>query len=185
MRWLYTRAVTPAGSSILSLDQRRSTTTTTTSPSSILLTTLLGSDSGAASSIQIRTCLRLYILAHRLLVEELENDCADAAAAYYSVGTRRPDVLDARYVYERTPPGAGMRRLLCERLAAGLFRGRQHNPVSEAWRDVLNETPDLGFDIVSEVAGYHWICGGNAPARAGRGWCAFHRHEKGEVCRRE
>lgn len=131
----------------------------------------------------IQTWLRLYALACKLMVEELENICAGAAWRYYSVGTRRPDVRDVQYIYENTPPGCGMRRLLRERLTMGMFRGRQNNPVTEEWRDVFNETPDLGFDIVSEISGFHWIIGNNAPARPASEECAFHRHEKGEVCR--
>lgn len=90
---------------------------------------------------------------------------------------------DVQYIYVNTLPGAGLRRLLKERLTLGLFRGKQHNPVTAEWREVMNETPDLGFDIVSEVSGYHWISGANAPARMVSDECVFHRHEKGEVCR--
>lgn len=123
------------------------------------------------------------MLACKLLVAELENICVNAAWRYYNVGTRRPDIRDVQYIYENTPEGSGMRRLLQERLTLGMFRGRQHNPVTAEWREVLNETPDLGFDIVSEISGFNWISGGNVPARSGSEECAFHRHDKGEGCR--
>lgn len=131
----------------------------------------------------IQTYLRLYVLASKLLVEELENICVDEVSRYYKVGTRRPDVRDVQYIYDNTVPGAGMRSLMRERLTLGLFRGRQNNPVTAEWREILNETPDLGFDIVNEVSSYHWISGGNAPARTVSEECVFHRHEKGEFCR--
>lgn len=111
-------------------------------------------------------------------MEELENICVDETSRYYKVGTRRPDIRDVQYIYDNTVPGAGMRRLMRERLTLGLFRGRQNNPVTAEWREVLNETPDLGFDIVSEISSYHWISGGNAPARAISKECVFHRHEQ-------
>lgn len=136
-----------------------------------------------ASSSSIQTWLRLYALTCKLMVEELENICVGAAWRYYSIGTRRPAIRDVQFIYENTPPGSGMRRLLRERLTLGMFRGRQNNPVTPEWREVLNETPDLGFDIVSEISGFHWISGGNAPGRAGAEECVFHRHEKGESCR--
>lgn len=206
VRWLYARAMAPLGpSSSASASASASvsvsaSTSTSSSPagannstsSALLLSLLGGSGSAGGVGIQIRTCLRLYVLAHKLLVEELENACADAAGLYYRAGTRRPDVRDAQYVYERTPRGAGgLRRLLAERLALGLFRGKsqqsqpQHADAAAAaeWRDVLNETPDLGFDIISEIAGYRWVSGGNAPARTVSAPCAFHRHESGEQCR--
>lgn len=160
VRWLYARATTPPP----------------------------GGAAAAALSLHtphplIQTWLRLYALACKLMVEELENTCVDAAWRHYNVGMRRPDIRDVQYMYENTPEGSGMRRLLKERLTLGMFRGRQNNPVTAEWRDVLNETPDLGFDIVSEISGFHWISGGNAPARTGRAECDFHRHEKGERCR--
>lgn len=163
VRWLYTRAMSPPSTNA-------ATTTTMTLP----FTT---------SHPPIQTWLRLYVLASKLLVAELENICVNAAWRYYNVGTRRPDIRDVQYIYENTPEGSGMRRLLQERLTLGMFRGRQNNPVTAEWREVLNETPDLGFDIVNEISGFHWISGGNVPARTGSEECAFHRHEKGEGCR--
>lgn len=195
VRWMYARAL--AQPSIASLapspdgtasSSTASTTTTTAASASASASASRRSPAalpavGGAAAPTIHTYLRLYVLACKLLVEELENACVDAAGAHWRAGARRPDVRDVAYVYRHTPPGAGMRRLLRERLALGLFRGRQHNPVTAEWRDVLNETPDLGFDLVREVSGYHWISGGNAPARAGSAECAFHRHERGEACR--
>lgn len=142
--------------------------------------------STATSSVDIQDCLRLYALAAKLLVEDLENVCVDVAARYYRVGTRRPEVRDVQYIYENTPPGSGMRRLLKERLALVLFRGRQSNnnkdkSVTPEWRDVLNETPELGFDLLSEVASYNWVPGPNVPPvqrTPGQEGCTFHRHEK-------
>jgi hypothetical protein len=87
-----------------------------------------------------------------------------------------------QYIYENTMPGSGMRKLLRERLTLGLFKGRQHNPVTAEWREIMNETPDLGFDIVSEIASYSWIAGGNAPSRAVADKCAYHRHDRSEAC---
>lgn len=85
-----------------------------------------------------------------------------------------------QYIYENTMPNSGMRKLLRERLTLGLFRGRQHNPVTAEWREIMNETPDLGFDIVSEVSSYNWIAGGNAPARAVSDKCVYYRHDRSE-----
>lgn len=185
VRWMYARALNPPTTSFTSSSSDGVTAATATASAtaavgqrSLPLPTL-----GGAAAPTIQTYLRLYVLACKLLVEELENACVDAASGYYRAGTRRPDVRDVAYVYRHTLPGAGMRRLLRERLTLGLFRGKQHNPVTAEWREVLNETPDLGFDIVREVSGYHWISGANAPARTGSGECAFHRHERGEVCR--
>lgn len=168
MRWLYARATWPGGSGHLQN----------------LHHTAAALFAGALVPGGIQTYLRLYVLAVKLMVEDLENACADAAGAYYGVGTRRPDIRDAQFVYENTPPGTGMRRLMRERLALGLFRGRPSGLlVGDEWREVLNETPDLGFDLVREIAGFHWVAGGNAPARAVSGECTFHRHHNGEVCR--
>lgn len=170
VRWLYTRAMSPPGGAGTSASASASTSTST--PPSFI-----------TSHPPIQTWLRLYVLACKLLVAELENICVNAAWRYYNVGTRRPDIRDVQYIYENTPEGSGMRRLLQERLTLGMFRGRQHNPVTAEWREVLNETPDLGFDIVNEISGFHWISGGNVPARTGSEECAFHRHEKGAGCR--
>lgn len=143
-----------------------------------------------APSINIQGCLRLYALATKLLVEDLENICVDVAARYYKVGTRRPEIRDVQYIYENTPPESGMRRLLKERLALVLFRGRQSNnkdkPVTPEWRDVLHETPEMGFDLLSEVASYNWVPGSNVPPiqrTPGQEDCTFHRHDKTDLCR--
>lgn len=103
----------------------------------------------------------------------------------------RPRVLTApppppavQYIYDNTMPGSGMRKLMRERLALGMFKGRQHNPVTAEWREVMNETADLGFELVSEVASYSWIAGGNAPARAAADQCSYHRHHRGAACAR-
>lgn len=140
-------------------------------------------------TVNIQDCLRLYVLATKLLVEDLENICVDVAARYYKAGTRRPEIRDVQYIFENTPPGSGMRRLLKERLALVLFRGRQSNnkdkPVTPEWREVLHETPELGYELLSEVASYNWVPGPNVPPTqrvAGDG-CVFHRHDKTEVCR--
>lgn len=143
-----------------------------------------------APSINIQDCLRLYALATKLLVEDLENSCVDVAARYYKVGTRRPEIRDVQYIYENTPPESGMRRLLKERLTLVLFRGRQSNnkdkPVAPEWRDVLHETPEMGFDLLSEVASYNWVPGPNVPPiqrTPGQEGCTFHRHDKTDLCR--
>lgn len=165
VRWLYARALSPSGGN----DN----------------TAAVAAAAAALSSPPppIQTWLRLYALACKLMIEELENLCVDAAGRYYSVGTRRPDIKDVQYIYETTPADCGMRKMLKERLTLGLFRGRQHNPVTEEWREALNDTPDLAFEILSEISGFHWVSGGNVPARTGSAQCAFHRHENGGRCR--
>lgn len=136
------------------------------------------------TNLPIQDFLRLYVLASKLMIEELENACTDTASRHFRVGTRRPDIRDVQYIYLNTPAGSGMQRLLRERLTLGLFRGKQHNPVNGEWREILNQTPDLGFDIVNDIAGFHWVSGSNAPLRpVNENSCIYHRHEKGEACR--
>lgn len=199
VRWLYIRALTPSAVS-------NSTTSAHV---------MLGKDfTGGSSTACIQDYLKLYVLASKVLVEELENACVDMAHAFYSVGLRRPDVKDGtddhariyvqvpivvsllllgdvltsiptvKYVYENTMPGCGMRRLLKERLTMSLFKGKPHNPVTSEWREIMNETPDLGFDVVSEIASYNWIAGGNASAKTPAHECTFHRHERSNRCPR-
>lgn len=169
VRWLYIRALTPSAVS-------NSTTSAHV---------MLGKDfTGGSSTACIQDYLKLYVLASKVLVEELENACVDMAHAFYSVGLRRPDVKDVKYVYENTMPGCGMRRLLKERLTMSLFKGKQHNPVTSEWREIMNETPDLGFDVVSEIASYNWIAGGNTSAKTPAHECTFHRHERSNSCPR-
>ncbi|ROV97720.1 hypothetical protein VMCG_07433 [Cytospora schulzeri] len=163
VRWLYMRTLVP---------QAVTSPTTTAN--------LLFRHAGGAAAC-INDSLHLYVLASKLLIEDLENACVDIAHAYYGVGMRRPDIKDVQYIYDNTVPGSGMRKLLRERLTLGLFKGRQHNPVTAEWRDIMNETPDLGFDIINEVAAYNWIAGGNAPARAIADKCAYHRHDRSEA----
>lgn len=198
VRWLYARALqglTGAPEMNAELQLFGSSTSSTSSSSrrdpgflfSTSVTTPIPST--ASPPINIQDCLRLYALATKLLVEDLENICVDVAARYYKVGTRRPEIRDVQYIYENTPEGSGMRRLLKERLALVLFRGRQSNnkdkPVTPEWRDVIEETPELGFDLLSEVASYNWVPGPSVPPTQrlpGEG-CVFHRHEKTAVCR--
>ncbi|KAK7723776.1 hypothetical protein SLS64_000107 [Diaporthe eres] len=169
IRWLYIRTLTP----------------TAVSNSTLAANVMLGKDFTAGSSTAcIQDYLRLYVLASKVLVEELENACVDMAHAFYSVGMRRPDIKDVQYVYEHTMPGCGMRRLLKERLTMSLFKGKQHNPVTPEWREIMNETPDLGYDIVSEIASYNWIGGGNASAKTPAHECTFHRHDRSNMCAR-
>ena len=199
VRWLYIRTLTP----------------TAVSNSTTSAHVMLGKDFTAGSSTAcIQDYLKLYVLASKVLVEELENACVDMAHAFYSVGLRRPDVKDGtvdhsaslcfhlrpsvpdvverhahfnptvKYVYENTMTGCGMRRLLKERLTMSLFKGKQHNPVTSEWRNIMNETPDLGYDIVSEIASYNWIAGGSASAKTPAHECTFHRHERSNMCPR-
>lgn len=177
VRWLYARAMNPP----------ETTTTPNTSVNSRVTTPpFFNQLFPSTTPPPIQDLLRLYVLASKLMIEELENSCTDTASWYFRVGTlgqRRPDIRDVQYIYLNTPAGSGMQRLLRERLTLGLFRGKQHNPVTAEWRDILNQTPDLGFDIVNDIAGFHWVSGSNAPGRVVSGDCVFHRHEKGEVCR--
>lgn len=79
VRWVYIRTLTPAA----------------VSNSTLAANVLLGKDFTAGPSTAcIQDYLRLYILASKLLVEELENACVDMAHAFYSVGMRRPDIKD-------------------------------------------------------------------------------------------
>lgn len=79
VRWLYIRTLTP----------------TAVSNSTTAANVMLGKDFTAGSSTAcIQDYLRLYVLASKVLVEELENACVDMAHAFYSVGMRRPDVKD-------------------------------------------------------------------------------------------
>lgn len=81
-----------------------------------------------------------------------------------------PTCAHAQYVYERTPPrgrgpAAGCWRsgsrwgLLPRQAAHGGSGGGAAGAagtgtvVTDEWREVLNEAPDLGFDVVSEVGG--------------------------------
>ncbi|KUI67481.1 hypothetical protein VM1G_03303 [Cytospora mali] len=169
VRWLYIRTVMP-----------EAVTCSRTTANALLSRHFT---TGVAAPC-IRDYLHLYVLASKLLIEDLENACVGMVYAYYGEGMRRPGIKDVQYIYDNTMPGSGMRKLLRERLALGLFRGRQNNPVTAGWREIMNETPDLGFDVVSEIASYSWIAGGNAPVRQVAEECAYHRHEKSEVCPR-
>lgn len=81
VRWLYIRTLTPAA----------------VSNSTLAAGILLGKDFTAGSSTAcIQHYLRLYVLASKVLVEELENACVDMAHAFYSVGMRRPDIKDGK-----------------------------------------------------------------------------------------
>ena len=191
VRWLYGKALSPAAgglnnsagagsTSAVASGSANTTAALSSATASASLTILLPPDRCRTT---IQDYLRLYVLASKLLVEELENTVVDIAQGYYKVGTRRPDIRDVQYVYDNTPSGAGMRRLLKERLTLGLFRGKHNNPLTPEWRDVMNETPDLGFDIISEISSWNWISGGNCPLRAVTGGCTFHRHNSTEFCK--
>lgn len=79
VRWLYIRTLTP----------------TALCNSTVSANVMLGKDFTAGSSTAcIQDYLRLYVLASKILVEELENACVDMAHAFYSVGMRRPDIKD-------------------------------------------------------------------------------------------
>lgn len=81
IRWLYIRTLTP----------------TAVSNSTLAANVMLGKDFTAGSSTAcIQDYLRLYVLASKVLVEELENACVDMAHAFYSVGMRRPDIKDGK-----------------------------------------------------------------------------------------
>lgn len=83
IRWLYIRTLTP----------------TAVSNSTLAANVMLGKDFTAGSSTAcIQDYLRLYVLASKVLVEELENACVDMAHAFYSVGMRRPDFKDGTQI---------------------------------------------------------------------------------------
>ncbi|KAJ9133521.1 Kelch repeat and BTB domain-containing protein 7 [Pleurostoma richardsiae] len=158
VRWLYGRSIVPGSGAAL----------------------LPPPDKGGTVTIQ--EYLRLYVLACKFLVEDLENSVVDIAHAYYNAGTRRPDIRDVQYVYDNTPPRSGMRRLLSTRVTLGLFKGKQNNPFSEGWRDALNTTEDLAYDIIQEISGWNWVTGGNCPSRVISAACTFHKHERSTAC---
>ena len=190
VRWLYGKALSPAAGGLnnstgsgaaASLSSGSGTAASSASPSASTSLTILLPPDRCRTTIQ--DYLRLYVLASKLLVEEPENTVVDITQGYYKVGTRRPDIRDVQYVYDNTPPGAGMRRLLKERITLGLFRGKHNNPLTPEWKEVMNETQDLGFDIISEISSWNWISGGNCPLRAVTGGCAFHRHDRTDICK--
>lgn len=194
VRWLYVRALQgPMGVPEMNAERQLFGSSSSNPSTSYTGNTSTGvyapATATSATAINIQDCLRLYVLATKLLVEDLENVCVDAAARYYKVGTRRPEIRDVQYIYENTPSGSGMRRLLKERLTLVLFRGRRSNskdkPVTPEWKEVIDETPELGYDLLSEVSSYNWVPGPNIPPlqrMSGEG-CVFHRHEKTELCR--
>lgn len=77
VRWLYIRTLVPQA---------------VTSPSTTANLLFRPASSGAAACIH--ESLHLYVLASKLLIEDLENVCVDIAHAYYGVGMRRPDIKD-------------------------------------------------------------------------------------------
>lgn len=96
VRWLYIRAVTPEAATGLAATGLTATTATTTTNALLgrQLTGAAGATSAAATCM--RDHLHLYVLASKLLIEGLENDCVDMAHAYYGVGMRRPDIKDGK-----------------------------------------------------------------------------------------
>lgn len=77
VRWLYIRTLVP---------QAAASPTTTAS--------LLFRPTPSGAAACIHESLHLYVLASKLLIEDLENICVDIAHAYYGVGMRRPDIKD-------------------------------------------------------------------------------------------
>lgn len=89
VRWLYTRALMPEA-----VKPPAATAATTTASA------LLGRHfPGGAAAACIQDYLHLYVLASKLLIEDLENACVDMAHAYYGVGMRRPDIKDGTNDY--------------------------------------------------------------------------------------
>lgn len=83
-----------------------------------------------------------------------------------------------QYIYDNTMPGSDMRKLMLQRFTMGLFKGKLHNPVTAVWREVMNETPDLGFDIMNELASYNLAL----PSRLAPSACRWHRHDESLLC---
>lgn len=79
VRWLYMRTLVPQA---------------VTSPATIANLLFRHVSNGAAACIH--EALHLYVLASKLLIEDLENACVDIAHAYYGVGMRRPDIKEGR-----------------------------------------------------------------------------------------
>jgi hypothetical protein len=156
VRWLYGKALAPASTILTAPDGKK---------------------------VTIQDYLRLYVLASKLMMEDLENTTCDIAHEFYNNLDGLPDLRDVQYIYEHTLPDAGLRRLLQVHLALGLFKAKLPQPLPEEWREVLDATAGLGYEIIDTINSWKWVMGEKGvPTRVIRTQCCFHRHEKGLPC---
>lgn len=129
--------------------------------------------------VTIRDYLKLYILAHKYLIEDLENAVLNMVHDHHSNFGNQINPEDVEYVLQHCTSQSGMSRLLSaqvvHRLVVVNTRGLP------LWEEAMLKNPDLAQHIMMAVwkFGATGIPIGNV--KVGKK-CSFHRHQSTKKC---
>jgi hypothetical protein len=120
----------------------------------------------------------------------VRNAVLDVLYAYYGEASddhRSPDMVDVTYIFDHTVPNAPMRRFLTAHSLFFLFsKNRRGQPLPQDWIAVLNEYPQVGFEMVTMLAEWNWSMGYNAPRMTIKPRAEFHeRPNQAKVVKQE
>lgn len=129
---------------------------------------------------QVSTLLDLYLLAEKLQMEALENDCVDTVRAYYHSNETYPELRRVQYVYANTDADNPMREMMVGSIARFLTLGES---IPKHWESALKRDGELGLDIIRAIQEWH-LEGRSVPdAREGsiKGFSRIEGSEMGET----
>ena len=129
--------------------------------------------------VTIRDYLGLYVFAAKYLVECLKREAIDLIYDYYALKSSDVDPQDAHFVYERTPEGCKLRKLLTMFAVVKMLSYKEDE--SLGWRYSLRHRSEFGRDIVSMICSRSIMPRGLSPPEPS-GKCEFHTHMPGESC---
>ncbi|KAL1879105.1 hypothetical protein VTK73DRAFT_7329 [Phialemonium thermophilum] len=143
------------------------------------------------SSLTVRERMALYILACKLDIEGLKNAAVDLVYDHFHAGLnpgdkrRCPDMRDVQYVFDHTPEGSPLRRLLIVTSLFYLFSvkdpGEAGIELPQSWKAVLVSNGEIGFEIIKMANSWRWVIGITCPSMTIKKRCSFHEHTDGLV----
>jgi hypothetical protein len=98
----------------------------------------------------------------------MKNAAIDAVYGYFADQeheVRAPDVYDVQLVFDNTPEGSPMRRLLTAHLLFYLFNKHRHDigQLPAQWEEVMTHDPVVTFAMMKMLAEWGWGIGTNVP----------------------
>ena len=122
--------------------------------------------------------LGVYVMGGKFGILGVRNAVLDVLYAYYGEASddhRSPDMADVTYIFDHTMPNAPMRRFLTAHSLFFLFsKNRRGQPLPQDWITVLNDYPQVGFEMVTMLAEWNWSMGYNAPRMTIKARAEFH-----------
>ncbi|KAH6640670.1 hypothetical protein F5144DRAFT_482089 [Chaetomium tenue] len=119
------------------------------------------------TNLTVRDYLGVYVMGGKFGILGVRNAVLDVLYMYFGEASddhRAPDMGDITYIFDHTGPNAPMRRFLTAHALFFLFsKNRRGLPLPQDWNTVLNEYPQVGFEMITMLSEWNWTMGYNSP----------------------